>query len=346
MDLIIKPTSLCQFKCTFCSSPQLSESMADTLDLDYVARFLDRFPNTETIIINGGDPLMVKPEYYWRLLELLAEREMDRTNLSFTSNLWDFYKRPDKWTELFKQPNVNVGTSFHYGESRLIASTRVFREEDFVEISDLFLERIGYRPDFIAVVDEHNQDRAIDNVRLAKRLDVECKLNYANASGRQQRSFLISDMHRIYLEIFDLGLMPWEYNTKQMINKVNGFHTTCPLHRSCDSGIRNLHPNGDYFSCGAFGDDQLFPIDFEKEMASESIATPLSSSLLYQSMHEGCYGCEMFGICNGCRKTVMDTQKSGRVEEHCNKMKSILGRIVEASKSTDRPVTVGSWWDK
>ena len=27
-------------------------------------------------------------------------------------------------------------------------------------------------------------------------------------------------------------------------------HTTCPLSRKCDEGIRCLQPDGDYYSCG------------------------------------------------------------------------------------------------
>lgn len=332
MDLILKPTSLCNFHCTFCSSPQLSESMCDTLELDYIARFLDRFPQTRTIIINGGDPLMLPPEYYWNILALLEDRGMNDTTLSLTTNLWDFWKRPDKWTKLFCDPRVGVGTSFHYGDSRLITRTRVFMEDDFVKISDLFLERVGYRPDFIAVIDESNVEWALDNVRLAKRMGVECKLNWAAASGRQGKSFLMGDIYPVYLEVFREGLMEWEYNTKQLVRKLNNFHTTCPISRDCDKGIRNLHPDGKYYSCGAFGDDDMFSIDFDAEMASEIVATPLQKSKDYQTMHDGCWSCPMFGICNGCRKSVMDTQRSGRVDEHCQKMKAIEAEMLTVSE--------------
>lgn len=64
MELIVKPTEACNFKCTFCSSTDITDEKSKTLDLEYIFAFLRRFPNTGTIIINGGDPLMVKPEYY------------------------------------------------------------------------------------------------------------------------------------------------------------------------------------------------------------------------------------------------------------------------------------------
>lgn len=344
MDLIIKPTELCNFACTFCSSTDITDNKTDVLNLDYIARFLDRFPDTNTIIVNGGDPLMLKPDYYWDILKLLEERDMKETIVGFTTNLWDFYKRPDKWTELFRHPQFSVCTSFNYGDSRRISKNRVFTEADFLAISDLFLERVGYRPDFISVIDEHNRDTAIDNVRLAKRLGVECKLNLAMVSGRQKEPFLISDVHELYLEIYDEGLMPWEYNTKQMVNALNSYHTTCPIARDCDTGIRNIHPNGEYYSCGSFGDDRKFPIDFDKEMESDTIATPLSREITMRSMHDGCFGCELFALCNGCRKTIRDTQQAGLVEKHCNTMTALKPRLLEAAEK--EPYAVGGLSDR
>ncbi len=332
MDLIIKPTELCNFACTFCSSTNITDDKKDVLNLDYIARFLDRFPNTQTIIVNGGDPLMLRPDYYWDILKLLEERGMTETIVSFTTNLWDFYKRPDKWTELFRHPQIGVGTSFHYGDSRLITRTRVFLEEDFWAVSDLFLERVGYRPDFISVIDESNVQRALDNVRLAKKMGVVCKLNWAFASGRQSISYLMGDIYAKYLEIHKAGLTPWEYNTQQFIRSLGGLKTTCPISRDCDKGIRNLHPDGSYYSCGAFGDDDMFPIDFENEMASDAITTPLQDSMLYLSMHDDCWGCSLFSLCNGCRKTIMDTQESCRVDEHCSKMKALEAELNQASE--------------
>ena len=76
MDLIVKPTELCNFKCTFCSSSKITENdNTAQLDLLKIFRFLDRYPDTQTIIVNGGDPLMMDPKYYMDIIEFL-----DRNN--------------------------------------------------------------------------------------------------------------------------------------------------------------------------------------------------------------------------------------------------------------------------
>lgn len=332
MDLILKITELCNFKCTFCSSTDIApgDDRARVLDIDYVFDFLTRFPNTKTIIVNGGDPLMVKPDYYWQIINWLDDHNYDDTTISFTTNLWAFYKKPEMWQDLFNHPRMGIVTSFNYGPSRRITTSRVYTEDDFWNVSDLFLERCGYRPDFISVVTDETYDTAVDNVQLAKRMGVECKLNDALASGAQSAPYMLGKMYQIYLDVYNAGLMEWEYNTKQIISKLNNGASTCPLARTCDSGIRCLSPkasrNGStegYNSCGAFDDDNSHGISFKEEVVNKgAIQTPLSVDPNLHAMHAGCYGCPNFDLCNGCRKKISDHKEHGLVEEHCAIMKA------------------------
>lgn len=326
MDLIIKPTQRCNFACTFCSSTDIakSDSKVDDLNLDKIFRFLKRFPETKSIIINGGDPLMMHPKYYWELIDYLDKNNLP-TELQFTSNLWDFYKKPNKWIELLRHKRVGVGTSFHYGETRLISDDQVLTEEIFLDIVNKFKELVGYSPPFIGVITKENESKALDTVRLAKHLDTVCRLNYAMASGREGLPYPIGDMYHIYLEIYKEGLAPWEFNTQQMLKRLRGDEfTTCPQNRKCDEGIRNLQPQSDsgyeYNSCGAFGDDQEYGIDFDAEMNGEK-QKPLQTSPELSYLKDECLTCPNFNICNGCYKTVRDLKQSGLMEYSCQRMK-------------------------
>lgn len=343
MDLIIKPTERCNFKCTFCSSTYITDDKTAELDHRHIFRFLERFPETNTIIVNGGDPLMMQPSYYWTIIEHL-EKIGSKATLSFTSNLWPFYKNPDKWTDLFRHPQVGVTTSFQYGGGRLKGDLTEFTEQDFWAVSDTMLERVGYRPDFITVITEENEDRAIDNVLLAKEMNVVCKLNYALSSGppvkfknivmgQEGRPYMLAKIYEIYVEIWRQGLDPWEYNTTQMMKRLSTGATTCPQNRSCDSSIRTLQPTGDYYSCGAFGDDRIYDIDFEKEMSGPKIF-PLKFQPEIQSLKQACFSCPMFEICNGCKKTIKDLKDYNMVEAHCSRMKKIAPDIIESNGLT------------
>jgi radical SAM protein with 4Fe4S-binding SPASM domain len=203
---------------------------------------------------------------------------------------------------------------------------------------------VGYRPDFISVITEENVDRAIDNVLLAKEMGVECKLNYAFSSGppvkfrgitmgQQGKPYMLADIYEIYVEIWKMDLTDWEYNTKQMVKRLSGKSTSCPQNRNCDSGIRTLQPSGDYYSCGAFGDDKQYPIDFEKEMSGDKIF-PLKFQPELNSLKQSCFTCPMFDICNGCKKTIKDLKDHDMVETHCKKMKTLAIDIIEANGLT------------
>lgn len=333
MELIIKPTELCNFKCTFCSSTKLVEDKASVLDLQHVFDFLKRFPSTNTIIVNGGDPLMVKPEYYFQILDYIEEHKLP-TTLGLTTNLWAFYKKPELWEPLFKHPRVGVTTSFQYGSGRLITNGRVYTESDFWKVSDLFLERIGYRPSFIAVISEENEKHAVRHVELAKKMDVQCKLNYAMASGEQSKPYPLSKIYKAYIEIYEKGLSHWEFNTKQMMTRLKNIANICPQARDCDSHIRALNPEGDYYSCGAMGDDKEYPIDFVKEVKQGQFFTPLQDYDLF-SMKEECLTCPMFNICNGCKKTIKDLKSHNMVEEHCSLMKQLAPKIIKINDEVD-----------
>ena len=356
MDLIIKPTELCNFKCSFCSSTQLTDEKKNWLKHDQIFRFLERFPETKTIIVNGGDPLMMEPNYYWKIIDWLDEREYT-TSLALTTNLWPFYKKPSKWVDLFNNERVGITTSFQYGGGRLKGDYSEFTEEDFYKCSDAMLEHCGYRPDFISVITRENEHNEIKNVELAKKMSeqkipegtlhnfwreektgVECKLNYAMASGEQKEPFLLSDIYEKYVEIYKAGLAPWEFNTRQMMLAINDTATSCPLSRKCDEGIRCLQPDGDYYSCGAFGDDKDKAIDFEEEMKGKFF-TPLQDDLNLSTMKKSCYSCPMFNICNGCRKTVKDYKEAGVVEKHCEKMKRIGKDILIANNKSHIEMT-------
>jgi radical SAM protein with 4Fe4S-binding SPASM domain len=337
MDLIIKPTEACNFKCSFCSSTSIDPDKAGLLDLNYIYDFLKRFPDTNTIIVNGGDPLMIDPQYYWDLIAHMDEHNYP-ASISFTSNLWPFLIKPKKWLDLFKHERLGVTTSFQYGGGRLKGDYTNFSEKDFWLVSDKMLELVGYRPDFISVIIEENLDTAIDNVLLAKKMGVNCKLNYAMASGVQGTTLQLSKIYEVYVKIWEMGLTEWEWNTAQMVKRLQGGATTCPQNRNCDDGIRAFNPGGDYYSCGAFGDDMDYPIDFEKEMAGDFFR-PVSSDPDIQTMKQACYTCPMFQICNGCRKTVRDMKREKTVEEHCKRMKGLAPRILESNGMSADSIT-------
>ena len=325
MDLIIKPTQACNFGCTFCSSNNIADNCKETLPPDVLFDFLKNNP-TDRIIVNGGDPLMMPPEYYWKILEFLKESNM-KTRLDFTTNLWDFYLHPDKWTELFKQPNVGVCTSFQYGGERRLADGREFTEEMFRDVVKLFKERLGHPPLFIAVINDNNEDTVIKTVELARDLNTECKINPAVQSGRSGSFYPLYKMYEQYLSIIDSGLGEFEHNCSYIKQVMHHQHVCCPYTRNCYKTIRCLSPDGKLHSCGCFNDDDRKNAEQGSKTYELHEAAENQIKKDFGYLKAECFGCSLFGLCNGCYKHIADIKRSGTVEEHCRGMQKIKKRL-------------------
>jgi sulfatase maturation enzyme AslB (radical SAM superfamily) len=338
MTLIVKPTEACNFSCTFCSSTELVSDKRARLGIDKIISFLERYPKTGVIFVVGGDPLMMPVEYYTELIAYLDSQELP-AKISLTTNLWDFYKKPEKWRDLFLHPRIEIGTSFQYGEGRQIKPGVVFTEEIFTDVVRVYREHVpGRELCFLAVIDDDNEHLALNHVYLAKHLNMQCRLVYASKSGRSGKPYPISKLYKIFVQIWKLGLAEYEQTALTISDKFLGIEVACPLSRNCDQHMRSLNPDGRYFTCGPLNDDLdvTNEIDFESEvMRGENFYTPLQLNTDLQVLKNECFGCKMFQICNACRKHIKDLKSSDMVEEHCSVMKSISGDIVEMAQNED-----------
>lgn len=330
MELEIKPLEKCNFNCTFCGSTHISNGKNDIVELSRIEQFLDRFPNTKTISISGGEPLLLPPSYYETILEMANKKLNQDFKITITSNLWVFFKNPEPWKTFFSNKHVTVRTSFQYGSGRLKDDNSVFTESEFIAISDLFLKMFGYRPDFNAVILKENYHTVIDTVKLAKRLDVVAKINYADYAGRLvgqiKNVITLGEMYQQYVRVYELGLSDWEHNTQLLDTILIKDNVGCPVQRNCDDHKRLLQPNG-YFTCAALGDTNSFPINFIEEIKGEQKEQPLA--VIQRMKRASCFACPMNPICNGCKSTVNAYQNKGLVERHCSAMRKVAPAIIE-----------------
>ena len=324
IDLIIKPTQVCNFACEFCSSNNISKNNK-ILPLDFLCDYILK-NNVGRIIVNGGDPLMVSPLYYFSILDFIEKHKL-RTNLSLTSNLWDFYINPDKWIKLFKHPRVGVCTSFQYGNERKLKDGTIYTEDMFIKVFNKFKELIGYNLMFISVVNKNNELLAIDHIRLAKNLDTECKLNPALASGKSSEPYPLYKMYNIYLDIIDKGLAKWEFNSKEIVKLNNGQKTICPYNRECYKHIRCISPDMNIHTCGAFNDEHYNNLANNKKTYELSSFNKTEILKDYFYIKRQCLSCDLFKFCNSCYKRIADIKNFNMEEEHCVNMKKIESKL-------------------
>lgn len=331
MDLIIKPTQKCNFCCKFCSSNKIDSSGSSILPLESIYAIIDK-NNINTIIVNGGDPLMVDPQYYYNLIQYL-DNNSPHTSLAFTTNLWDFYLHPEKWINLFKNPRLNITTSFQYGNERLIKqkylidNSNIFDESKFLKIIDLFYNKIGYVPNFISVITHNNEDKILDTVLLAKKLNTSCKINPAVQSGRNKYFYPIYKAYEKYIDIIDAGLKQYEYNSNVLKDVLLNKNQICPHCRDCWKYIRAISPNQLVHSCGCYNDDHYDNILNNKKTYELHSYNEKEILLDHKFLKKECLQCQMCSLCNTCFKYMDEIKYSNSIEEHCNNMQKLLPRF-------------------
>lgn len=324
MELIIKPTGRCNFACTFCSAGDMDNVIQHPKDERVPEKLkeliIDMKPSR--LIITGGEPLMMKPEYYYELHELAPQ-----SYVSPTTNLKDFYLHPDKWAPLFNEDWFKISTSFNYGDTRRWDKNTVYDEEMFIKVMERFKEYVPGRgvPMFLAVIDDSNEHTVMDHILLAKKLGTVCKLNRAIGAGFQSKCYQRYKIMKYYLDIIDAGLEEYEWNCA---NRTKG---GCPynIHHGCETTIRCVYidKNGDMHTSTC---DERLSMGFE--IPKESV---INHNTLPEYAHikpsdyitPECAYCELFNLCNACS---MNRYEAKLDPNYCSEMKKLESRIIES----------------
>lgn len=315
MDLIIKPTGRCNFDCKFCSAANLDIAHPEKGIPDQIKEIV-KFLDPKRIILTGGDPLTLDPQYFYEL------RELTSAHVSFTSNLKGFYLNPDMWANVIKDVDFYGGTSFNYGDTRMWNKNTIYSEGMFIEVEELYRDKLGYCPSFIAVIDEYNESMIFDHINLAKRLNTKVRLNNALKLGKQGKSFPRYKMMKYYLQLIDMGLDKYEVNCLERSEAKCSFNAEF----RCSSGIRccyidsnnNLH----YNNCE---DEISLGIEFPLETIKPELC--IDTPPVEDHINDNCMYCELFRFCNGCRSNVRSIKEE--FPEHCEEMLKMKNRIIE-----------------
>lgn len=313
MTLIIRVTGRCNFDCTFCSAGNLNIGHP-TNGVPNQIKDVIKTIKPNRINISGGEPLLVGPDYYYDLLEI-----SNNAHISMTSNLKEFYKNPDEWVKLFKNPRFGVVTSFNYGDSRRWDPNTVYDEDKFKEIFNLFEERVGKKIPFIAVIDEKNEDTVLKTVELAKSLGTYVRINNATEQGRCDKTYPRYKLFQKYIEIIEAGLADYEVYCR------GGLLTPCPMNIQmlCKSTIRACYVDKNdilhYYDCCESGVENL--LDYHDDAGMKP--TPIYPDIK-DHVTPNCMICPLFSLCNGCQ-----SQKEHYPIEHCSEMHKLLPKLIK-----------------
>lgn len=325
MQLIVRVTNRCNFKCEFCSASNLSVTTDLPLQtlIDFVIKYQDK---VTSIAFEGGDPLCISPTYYYKFFEWKdSNPHLKNCEVSFTTNLWDFYKRPHKWKDLFLRDDVDIGTSFQYGTGRRISANVVYDEDTFIDVFNKTVSVTGKRPGFITVIDESNQDTVIKTALLAKRLETVCKINPLFQSGKSKSFYSWDKMLLQYAQLFELHLDQYELNCKA----IKGIITNqtdcvgCPLHnRHCDNDFRVINPDGYVKTCSM---DSSATVKFYNVNHIDNI----NDNRKLMLADSKCLTCDFYRWCNYCRIKIREYQSINDQQQYCKNVEDAITRITQ-----------------
>lgn len=328
MDFVINPTGKCNFACEFCAANKLCEEEYTNKELTAkdTIKVIDPYKNIlGQLIFNGGDPLMMDPSYYFEILEYLEGLNHD-VNISLTTNLYDFYKFPYKWAELFKRKDVGVITSFQFGGKRRLKDSRIFSYQMFLDALNMFEYVVGYKPNFIAVVDKDNEKLCETTLEVAKNNGIKCKLNKVVISGKNTQYYPRYRMFEKYIELYKKGLGKYEMNFSLFNLYFNNLQTYCPIDVDCYKYIRCINPDKTMSTCSYVAENYSTEYSIKENRPANLFANK------YRSIKEECLKCENYKLCNSCKVYVKEVKDNNDELNYCCNMKKLIPQLKELCK--------------
>lgn len=291
--LIIKPTTACNFNCTFCSAKLLDIPLQLTFPICLKEYLLDYKPNN--IIITGGEPLINTKEYFKELIEIMEFIDPNYT-ISLTSNMVLWYENPEKWDWLFKNPHIGIITSFQYGSDR--KDTNDYSEERFIDLFNRFYERYNLKLNFIYVVSESNRQYIEKACKLARKLGCKLKLNQQLPLGLSTSYYPRYKLLEDHINMIKLGYS----DVLESLTSIKTFKCPFPLYSTdCNYG-------------------RVAYVDKDNNLHVENCEDIMSSKdnieIKKEFIFSKCAFCKMCRLCNSCSINRYYTNK----EEQCQWM--------------------------
>lgn len=302
--LIIKPTTDCNFNCSFCSAKLLNIPQHEHLP-EKLKTFILNY-NPSDIIITGGEPLINSKEYLCELIDIVASQR-DDYNICLTSNLMLWYNDPQKFDYLFNNPHVNVTTSFQYGDERKAMSP--YTEEQFVKLFNKFLERYDERLMFIYVVNEDNEKDVLKACQLAKDLKTTFRINQMLPLGLSNTFYPRYKIINLHLQAIKAGYQEQLESLDSIANQ------RCPFPNSFKDCLGN----------------KVVYIDKEGNLVEHNCEDCISAKETIDvkrgALFPKCYGCKMLRLCNTCSSNRFYSESCKH--EQCKWMKGHFDELLE-----------------
>lgn len=323
LTLILKATNACNLRCSYCSLGEKSEPAA--LSEDAMERALgwfcgyarERGERKLSVILHGGEPMLIPAERYDRVLERTVGRHGDmeiafkiQTNGTVLS---------DAYLALFRKYAFRIGVSLdglrhiHDGQRR-DASGGATYDRVAANIRRLLAERLPVSA--LMVLTRPSLGAGYGYLELMAQLGVPIKINPLLETGEalvhrelcleagDYGNYLIG-LHRYVLEKeAEVHISPLEELQQAVIHRTSP--AGCTFRASCSRSFLCIDQEGRLYPCGRFADQRRFPLgDIWGGMTEDGKRT-LEGLVARRekNLPEKCRTCRDLGMCRaGCSAT-------------------------------------------
>ena len=326
LQVIVKPTSACNAKCTYCSATAqarggvLRAEQLGALFEPFAKWLRDRPHERLSFVWHGGEPMLLGPSYYEtaqaeqeRLFgdDVARVRNQMQTNLTLIDESWV--------PILTSFIDGGMSTSFDFVDGVRDLRNGMPLPEVWMRAVDV-CRKAGIPIGVVYVVHRQSLPLAAPIFHFFKNMgsDVRVRLNPLYAAGRAGTSLAEplaitpEEYGRFMLQICDLWIADFRrtriFPLQEWYDAWGGQHgkLCCDSRGNCDKTHLGVSPNGDVFGCGR-GSDAKRPEEhlgnvFQGDRVDDMLQRPARQELSTRGevlLKGHCGGCPYWSVCHG-----------------------------------------------
>lgn len=325
---IIKLTGRCNLNCTYCyekinpDRSQLDEKKAEIVFRKIRSFLQKRFPGRKNVhlIWHGGEPLLLGHEKLSAIFQMARDIVDPASAALYQSVQTNGLLIDDRFVELFKKHNMNVGLSldFFTDDRRGPKGGRI----DSAVLRKLkLLAKSGVPSGYITVISSKNVDKAEDIYRKMRAIDRPVSIlpvmNNISSVGLMPKPY---EYGTFLIKIAKLWLKDRRF--KHRISPIDGYLSllakgpkgglSCTGLRDCYKKHFHIKCNGDVTNCDNFVGSKYVFGNIYKDSLNKIFKSPkrMALSARPDMIKKVCRGCKWLDLCNGgCPANTVSAQE-------------------------------------
>jgi len=320
VEWVVKISKQCNLRCSYCYEfPFLSDRGRMSLEqleamFRNIASYYEARPRRMDFVWHGGEPLLIEPEYYFKIFEVqekhLRERGIDFTN-SVQTNLTHLTPRVLKFLKSGTIANVGVSLDL-FGDQRVNVGGKPSQPTVLRNMQALIDEGISFG--CITVLSKLTAPYIDLIYEFFEEIDTSFRLLpiYRTGYPNQQDGLALTDEEivsvfkraaQLWLQSdSSIQVRPIQDYVANVVGKMSSSHRQNRYDKLADEVVYIVQPDGKLYSVADPPDEALCHGNIFESSLGELKRTPGYLRAVEEAslrMEDACSDCEYFGVCSG-----------------------------------------------